>query len=850
MDFTNNKPVGRSVEDVAPEAFDYREQAKDLDQPLPPEDIHPLDKAPVRKRFAKVVSWFMQERLRQVDFRIESMIDHEFYDGPGQWTEEERRVLAERSQVPITFNQVKPTVDWVIGTEKKIRVDYRVLPREENDAKAAESKTKLFKYVSDANNAGFKRSKSFADAVLAGVGWIDHTINTDPDDEPLVVTYEDWRYIWWDTLATEEDLSDARYVFRGKWVDLDVACAMFPERADVLQASVLSADQGSGYDLFAEMYDPAIDIRQAGGIPAGGGTGNSLQYTGFFGYIGGQGSVSPRDRVFLVECQYRVPVTKKILRGKMLGSLNGITFMEDVAAHQNVVAMGIAQPVESTTMEVRQMIFTGDYVLQDGESPYRHKRFSLVPIWGFKRKKDGTPYGIVRNLRDPQKDLNKRRSKALYLLSANRVVADDDAIDGTDQSWGDIVQEANRPDGLIKQNPKSQRGIKIENEAKMAEEHVQLMSQDERYIQSASGVTDELMGRDTNAVSGKAVRARQEQGSVITTAFFDNQRLAFKLSGEIILSLIEQLYTEEKKVRITGGENGQNAEFLAINSVDPDTGEMSGDITSSQADFVISEQDYSGTIRQAMFESLTDMIKTMQPEASMQILDLVFELSDLPGKEKFVERLRKITGQRGTETVPTDEEKAQDAAKQQQAQIAMQAEQDVMMAQLAQEKAKVAKLEKEAELIAAKVQTEGVNRQVKAFGVEYDQEKLRIEKATALNAIEQNEHARSLAERQQMVTNDQPAEQDIRMKEHDIMNNDARADQELRHNEEYHKHELTMAERQQAQAEEEAAHARKLKDEEHKAKLVSVKHQDRAMIQHAKTAGTSRERGLKSNNEK
>jgi hypothetical protein len=457
----------RSVEEHTPGEFDPKKHVEELGLEGPPKEIHLLDKEDVRKRFSKVSSWFAQERVRQADFRRESMADHEFYDGPGQWTQEEKAILAQRSQVPITFNQVKPTVDWVLGTEKKIRVDYRVLPRGEEDAKGAEMKTKLFKYISDANNAGFKRSKSFADAVLAGVGWIDHGINADPDNEPLVVSYEDWRYVWWDTLAVEDDLSDARYIFRGKWVDEDVTCAMFPDRADVIHASVISADQGFGYETFQEMLDPAFDPKMAGGMAYSSSMGQSPIYTGFFGYIGMQTSVSPRDRVFLVECQYRVPARKKLLRGKELGSLQGITFNEE--KHQELVELGIGQPVESTVMEMRQMIFTGDSVLQDGESPYRHKRFSLVPIWGFKRKKDGTPYGIVRNLRDPQKDLNKRRSKALYLLSANRVVADDDAIDNTDQSWSDIVQEANRPDGLIKINPKSVRGVEIQNENKMAE---------------------------------------------------------------------------------------------------------------------------------------------------------------------------------------------------------------------------------------------------------------------------------------------------------------------------------------------------------------------------------------------
>jgi hypothetical protein len=836
----------RPVEEFTPHDVNVDEELAELGLEGPPSDIHFLDKEEVRKRFEKVSSWFAQERARQIEFRIESMADHEFYDGPGQWTEEEKLILAERSQLPITFNQIKPTVDWVLGTEKKVRVDYRVLPRGEEDAKAAETKTKLFKYVSDANNAGYKRSKSFADAVLAGVGWIDHGISSDPDDEPLRVTYEDWRYVWWDTLATEDDLSDARYIFRGKWVDLDVAIAMFPDRADVLKGAVIEGSLGLGYESFVEMSDPSFDPRMAGGMPYNAASGNTLQYTGFFGYIGAQVAVSPRDRVFLVECQYRIPVKKKVLRGKRMGTLQGITFHPEFPEHQALVDLGIGEPVERTMMEVRQMVFTADSVLQDGESPYRHKRFSLVPVWGFKRKKDGTPYGIVRNLRDPQKDLNKRRSKALYLMSANRVMADNDAIDGTDQSWEDIVTEANRPDGLIKMNPKSERGIEIKNDSDMAEEHVMLMNQDEKYIQSASGVTDENMGRDTNAVSGKAIRARQEQGGVVTTSFFDNARLSFKLSGEIILSMIEQLYTEEKKVRITGGENGQNAEFLAINSVNPDTGEILGDITATMADFVISEQDYSATIRQAMFDSLTDMIKTMDPNAAMQILDLVFEMSDLPGKEKFVDRLRKLTGNRSAEAVPTPEDLAADQAKAAEIQNRKQTELEIITTKIAAEKAKIAKLEQEAQLVAAKIKTESVNQQVKASGVDYDQEKLRIEKANALNAIEMSEHQREIDNRTAPAADTSALDAEGKKTDIEIRRSQAAHDMALKEADQEHSHA-----NQDAQAE----HDHLISERDQKAREAALKARTKLvprgdMVKHSQTAGRSVERGLKSNNRK
>lgn len=734
----------RVTEEHDPAIFDPIKHVTELGLDAPPKDMHPLDKQAVRNRFDKVRRWFSQERARQLEFRREAMVDHEFYDGFGQWTEEERRALAERSQLPITFNQVKPTVDWVLGTEKKIRVDYRILPRGEEDVKAAESKTKLFKYVSDINNAGFKRSKSFSDCVLAGVGWIDHGINTDPENDPIVLTYEDWRYVWWDSLSVEDDLSDARYVFRGKWVDLDVACAMFPDRADVINASVLTnIGNGQGNAMFSDMLDPADDLRASGIMPHSA-YGESQQYTGFFGAVGGSGATEPRDRVFLIECQYRIPVKKTILKGVQLPTpLKGVTYDATRPDLVNLVNMGIAHPVEQTAMELRHMIFVNDYVVQDCESPFRHKRFTLVPIWGFKRKKDGTPYGIVRNLRDPQKDLNKRRSKALYLLSANRVTADADAIEGTNQSWSDVVQEANRPDGLILQNPRSKRGIEVENDARMAREHVELMEQDAKYIQSASGVTDELMGRDTNAVSGKAIIARQEQGGVVTTAFFDNLRLAFKLSGEILLSLIEQYYDQAKVVRISGGDNGRPPEFMPINQYDPLSGQTLGDITAHQADFIVSEQDYSATIRKAMFDTMTEMVKGMPPEVSMQLLDLVFDLSDLPGKEKFVDRIRSMNGQKGSEGgTMTPEEMAQEQAKAAAAEEQARLENEVIQTKLAAEKAKIAKIERETDLVAAKIATESVHQDVSAAGVDYDREKLRIEKAVALNNIESSDVTR------------------------------------------------------------------------------------------------------------
>jgi hypothetical protein len=100
-------------------------------------------------------------------------------------------------------------------------------------------------------------------------------------------------------------------------------------------------------------------------------------------------------------------------------------------------------------LKVRCAIMTESDLIQEMPSPYRHNRFPFTPIWCYIRGRDRMPYGTIRRTRDIQEDLNKRASKALFLLSTNRVIADVDAIDGTGLTWDDVREEAARPDACM-----------------------------------------------------------------------------------------------------------------------------------------------------------------------------------------------------------------------------------------------------------------------------------------------------------------------------------------------------------------------------------------------------------------
>ncbi|MEG1456769.1 MAG: hypothetical protein RSC66_14490, partial [Comamonas sp.] len=197
------------------------------------------------------------------------------------------------------------------------------------------------------------------------------------------------------------------------------------------------------------------------------------------------------------------------------------------------------------------------------------------------------PYGVVRRVRDLQMDMNKRASKALFLLSTNQIFMEKGAVDDPNEAR----EEVNQPDGTIIY--KAGKKFEVHRDSEMAAGQVQMMTLDAQAIQKSAGISNENLGRQTNASSGEAIKARQMQGSVVTTQPFDNHRFAVQIQGEKQLSLVEQWYTQEKVIRLTG-HKGQ-LEWVKVNQpeMQPDGSvRYLNDITSSLADFIVSEQDY------------------------------------------------------------------------------------------------------------------------------------------------------------------------------------------------------------------------------------------------------------------
>ena len=634
----------------------------------------------------RLLNYYTRELDRQFDSRRDMAIDADFYDNI-QWTEEQAATLKARGQVPLVFNVTATTVDWVIGTEKRSRTDFKVLPRRKDDSKPAQRKSELLKYLADVNKTKFNVSRAFEDAAKVGLGWVEDGYQGDDEGEPLFSRYESWRNMLWDSAAVELDLTDARYVIRTKWVDLDVAQAMFPKRKSLLERSVDDSDNFAMVDSYGDEPMDGPEMESQG---RGDGTYIADRVTGY-----------QRRRIRIIEMWFKMPVTADKITG---GTFAGELFDPASPGHRDAVEDGDGEVVKRPTMRMYVALFTTAGMLWLSPSPYRHNRYPFTPIWNKRRDRDGMPYGLVRNIRDIQSDINKRAAKALHILSTNKVVMDKGAVDDIEE----LREEMAQPDAIIEVN--ANKNLKFDVDRELGQWHLELMSRNINMVQQVGGVTDENLGRSTNAVSGIAIQARQEQGALATAKLFDNYRLAQQIRGEKELANIEQFMSEEKQFRITNMRG--SPEYITVNDGLPENS-----IVRTKADYVIDEDDWRASVRQAQVESLLELLTTLapvNPQIAIVLMDLVVEAMDIPQREEIVKRIRQVTGMKdpdADETAPSPEDAAKEQAAAQQQQLAL----ETMMAQLRKLQSEAAKNEAQTADMQARTVSANVGAQRSAL---------------------------------------------------------------------------------------------------------------------------------------
>ncbi|EMN9778479.1 hypothetical protein LT187_003483 [Acinetobacter baumannii] len=648
-------------------------------------DKKDLDQDFLKSQEGQFLTWAHGLYQREIDLQSEARtqrsIDAAYYDGE-QFTQEEIQEYERRNQKPRVFNEIKPTVDWILGGERRVRTDWAVMPRTEDDSKQSLVKSKLVKYIDDINNARWHRSEAFADMVKTGEGWVRICYEANQDgDFQIKILHEHWRHIVCDSNSRKPDMTDMGYMWCVKIIPLNTLINYFPEKKSEL------------LNLAEDMADLQEDLINEG-------MNDELAQTGILGRDGSfslahnlNQSSGEREGVRVYEIWYKQNERVKVLRGE--GSYNGEVLDLKNPDHVTLINHYGYRAVEIVREQMYCALYTDDTVLYRQRSPYKHNRFPFVRRYAYLTDKKGEPYGVIRSIRDPQSDLNVRRNRALFLMSTARVVMDKGAVDNVEA----LADELQRYDGIIEKNPNTH--LEIHEGTKLASTHLDVGEQNSSYIRQISGVTGENRGMDTNATSGIAIQARQEQGTIITTVLSDMHSLARKIEGELVLSLIEQFMDKPMQFRITADNLKDKMEFVRIN----EDGKPETDITRTQADFVVAERDYRTTMRQALSEQLISVAGTIaqhtgNPKLAVAMLTSAIELQDLPDKDRLVSALRQEAGM--PPLTETEEERLQREEQERQALEKQQQEQEELkQLEIRQQMAKISQQEAAAQKIVS-----------------------------------------------------------------------------------------------------------------------------------------------------
>jgi hypothetical protein len=643
------------------------------------------------------VEMFLMEIKHQPHWRREADRAADFYDG-NQLSPEDVEALKDRGQPPLITNIIKPTIDTVLGIEAKSRSDWRVRPEDDEQCgdEMAEALSLKLKHAEVESRADRAVSDAYSAQCKAGLGWVEVARENDPFRPPERVQYIHRREIFWDWRAEQPDLSDARYLIRRRWLELEHAIALMPQYASLFR---MTTGGWAGFDPLLEQDSRLVqswEIERDTRIAA----------------------VDWRDiqrmRICLYEIWYR-----KWVRGYIMTLPNGTTMEVDFdnPRHQEAIVSGIANVRQATFQKVRLAWYTGPHFLYEVPSPYKHKHFPYVPFFGHREDLTNVPYGLIRSMISPQQEINARKSKMLWSLNSRRVIADSDAV----IDHGRTMQEVARPDAyvILNSNRKPTSTFRVEPGADLAAQQFQVMQEAKQEISEASGIHKSMQGQQSGATSGLAINSLVEQGLNTLAEINDNFRYSRRLVGEMLFELVKQRMTQGP-VKVTIGE-GKQKKVVVLNAPaqDPETGAVItvNDVSRVRAKVVLDDVPSTPTYRMQQLQMLTEITKSLPEQLQGFVIDFVVEATDLPKRHELADRLRSAVGIQDPEQ--------QQAAAQQQAQVAQMQMQMAQAEQEATTREKLARAEKAiAETEAIRLQS-GLEQQIRPL---YDQiNQLRLE---------------------------------------------------------------------------------------------------------------------------
>lgn len=575
---------------------------------------------------------FLQDIDYQPSWRGRADVEADYYDS-NQYDAKTLQEMEQKGIPAIVVNLIAPTVNLILGMEAKVRQDWIVRADDDDKVEFSQAMTKLLQQAERETSADKACSDAYAGQVKSGLHWVHvRRQRMNPFGYPYVVEPIHRREIWWDWQDESPGLERARWLVRRKWFDFDVLFHMFPKHRDLIkniQAGWAMFESRADSEIGQALYQDWLTERQ---FDFGIDTWRNLE----------------RKQAMLYEVWYRIPRWAYVMTLE-----NGFKseFDKRNPVHRAAVAGGHAEVEYTTMFDMRLSWWLGPHRLVDKPSPFPHNEFPYIPFWGYREDRTGVPYGHVRAMKPLQDEVNSRRARMLWQLSARRMIGFDDAV----KDKRAVEAEAARADAAIWLDGSKRRAGQRIDEVLKFDDNLGLNAQQmEAYrdaaerLQDVANVFKEQLGKAGAAESGIAISQLIEQGTTALAELNENYTFARRMVGNQVFSLIkEDMGTKQTEVKVRQVTSAQPRKVvLNQRKQDEEAGftYRNNDVSMTRASVVLDAVPASASFRQHQFKELAELVKKLPPELQAPMLDMVVEASDAPFKDEIVRRIRDALG--------------------------------------------------------------------------------------------------------------------------------------------------------------------------------------------------------------
>lgn len=554
----------------------------------------------------------------------EADLHRAFYDGD-QWDSRVMRSLWDAGRPATVYNVVGKAVDNISGRERGMKLKPKLLPRHADAQLLADGLTRAMEWLREATKAPRALSASFKNALLGPMGWVSIEYDdSNPTMQPHRIEAIDPRFVLVDQAWVSDNPADMADMCRLRMVSLPRALKAYPDQAAALRAAVGTASEVEGSSGTAN-----------GGVPIGGDYGNvDGLYTTTWAPFGG--SWGPLRRGWLD------PFTNMVMlrehwwweerEGQFAVLPDGTSWelREDDPELYQAAQMALNKGAVVRPGRVRDYFWAvcaGPVVLDWGPSPYWHRQMPYVPVVAF-RDRFGLPYGIIRRMVWPQRELNASHSRMTSSARSRWAIARKGALTPADKArlerqlgWDNFLVEVDDPSGL-------QIGTDKGDVPMWANIQQDALA----YLNESVGQNEANYGDTSNEQSGAAIEARASQAAQNQGELFDNLRYAHGLVYELALSNFLQFGNRDQYARILSLQAAQN---MGDKFDQVAFGRAMGEavISTLRFDLVMTDQVESGTQQQTRFRQASELLAMMPDQVRAALAPDLVRMSDFPDAE-------------------------------------------------------------------------------------------------------------------------------------------------------------------------------------------------------------------------